>query len=222
MLDCSVPSCRHPRLLGSAELGQCTERPACCACCAGKHFAAPCRARGAQGSDHAAAPVRQPGHGRGSVSALTVILSACTQYGGHLIPATHIPRMPPAVPDVPAVPAAAGRRPTSTPATSTRATMHPATGPGGCLLHADPQWLAHSISMQLVHRTAVKLASCFLLPQYCLRCPLLMRCSGGRQLQPLHQTPLHVAAESGEVELAEMLLRRATGAAASCQRCLLA
>lgn len=31
-------------------------------------------------------------------------------------------------------------------------------------------------------------------------------CSGGRQLQPQHQTPLHIAAEAGDSEIAEMLL----------------
>ncbi|KAL4425527.1 hypothetical protein ABPG75_009543 [Micractinium tetrahymenae] len=30
--------------------------------------------------------------------------------------------------------------------------------------------------------------------------------SAGRQLQPLHQTPLHIAAETGDTEIAEMLL----------------
>jgi hypothetical protein len=48
-------------------------------------------------------------------------------------------------------------------------------------------------------------AACY--PNTVSAVPLLMRCSGGRQLQPLHQSPLHVAAESGDVELAEMLLR---------------
>ncbi len=32
-------------------------------------------------------------------------------------------------------------------------------------------------------------------------------CSGGQQLQPLNQTPLHIAAEGGDVEMADMLLK---------------
>jgi hypothetical protein len=35
---------------------------------------------------------------------------------------------------------------------------------------------------------------------------LLCLRSGGRQLQPLHQTPLHVAVEAGDVDIAKMLL----------------
>lgn len=31
--------------------------------------------------------------------------------------------------------------------------------------------------------------------------------SGGKQLQPLHQTPLHVAAEAGDTDMAELLLK---------------
>ena len=31
-------------------------------------------------------------------------------------------------------------------------------------------------------------------------------CSGGQQLQPLHQTPLHVVVEAGDVDMAKLLL----------------
>ncbi len=36
--------------------------------------------------------------------------------------------------------------------------------------------------------------------------PLCLR-SGGKQLQPLHQTPLHVAAEAGDTDMAQLLLK---------------
>lgn len=39
------------------------------------------------------------------------------------------------------------------------------------------------------------------------RSPSYPPCSGGRQLQPLHQTPLHIAAETGDAGIAETLLR---------------
>lgn len=39
--------------------------------------------------------------------------------------------------------------------------------------------------------------------------------SGGKQLQPLHQMPLHLAAEAGDTDMAQLLLKAGAGVSAA-------
>ena len=62
-----------------------------------------------------------------------------------------------------------------------------------------------------LHMLDVEPAMCGLCEKHHLhigwaRSPPCLR-SGGKQLQPLHQTPLHVAAEAGDTDMAELLLK---------------